>query len=78
VKRGMSRFFQYRKSRTRMRMVPYTNLNTLDSMPAINRKCVSLLLKIVVLLWLAVPLCLHADSIVGTVADPSGALIAAN
>jgi hypothetical protein len=45
-------------------------------MPAINRKPVSLLSKIALLLfWLAGPLCLHADSISGTIADPSGALI---
>jgi hypothetical protein len=45
-------------------------------MPAMNRKPVSLLPKIVLLLfWLAGPLCLHADSISGTIADPSGALI---
>jgi hypothetical protein len=42
----------------------------------IHRKPVSLLPKIVLLLfWLASPLCLHADTISGTVADPSGALI---
>lgn len=47
-----------------------------NPMVAINRKPVSLLLKIVlILLWLASPLCLHADSISGTIADPSGALI---
>ena len=45
-------------------------------MTAINRKPVSLLSKIVLILfWLAAPLCLHADSISGTIADPSGALI---
>jgi hypothetical protein len=45
-------------------------------MPAINRKPVPLLSKIALLLfWLAGPLCLHADSISGTIADPSGALI---
>jgi hypothetical protein len=38
-----------------------------------NRKPVSLLSKIALLLfWLACPLCLHADSISGTIADPSG------
>src|ERR1700678_538782 len=45
-------------------------------MHAIYRKPVSFSLKIALLLfWLAVPLCLHADSISGTIADPSGALI---
>ena len=45
-------------------------------MPAVNRKPVSLLSKIaLLLLWLAGPSCLHADSISGTIADPSGALI---
>ena len=46
-------------------------------MLAINRKPLSLLSNILLLLlWLASPLCLHADSIFGTIADPSGALIA--
>jgi len=45
-------------------------------MPTISRKPVSLLSKIVLfMLLLATPLCLHADSIFGTIADPSGALI---
>ena len=45
-------------------------------MIAIRWKPISLLPKIVLLLiWLAGPLFLHADSISGTVADPSGALI---
>jgi len=47
-----------------------------NSMLAINRKPVSLLPKIVLLLlWLAGSIYLYADSISGTIADPSGALI---
>jgi hypothetical protein len=45
-------------------------------MSALHRKSVSFLPKIVLLLfWLAGGFCLHAETISGTVADPSGALI---
>jgi hypothetical protein len=44
-------------------------------MTAIKLKHLSLLPIIVLLFWLGSPLCLHADSITGTIADPSGALI---
>ena len=57
-------------------MLSYAFLDAAIYMIAMTRKPASLLLKISFLLyWLTSPLCLHADSIVGTVADPSGAFI---
>lgn len=59
-----------------MKWYAYTSLNETNSMIAVPRRPLSLLPKLVLLLfWLAGPFCLHADTISGTVADPSGALI---
>lgn len=57
-------------------MLSFFSPESANSMLAINRKPVSLLPKIVLLLlWLAGSIYLYADSISGTIADPSGALI---
>jgi hypothetical protein len=68
--------FRHGKSRREMRMLSFISPESTTFMLAINPNPLSLLPKIVLLLfWLAGPLCLHADSISGTIADPSGALI---
>ena len=59
-----------------MRVLSYASPETRIYVNSIPQKPVSLVLKIGLLLFLlATPPCLHADSIFGTIADPSGALI---
>jgi len=73
---GEESFFLHRRSCSGMRMLSFVSPKAANSMIAIHRKPISLLLKIVLLLlWLAGPSCMYADSISGAIADPSGALI---
>lgn len=58
-------------------MLSYAFRETTNPMAATHRKRSSCLPKLVLLLfWLASPLSVHADTVSGTVVDPSGAVIA--
>src|SRR5215467_7633085 len=57
-------------------MSSYIFGKTMSPMVAAHRKRSFLLVKVFILLfWLAGPVCLHADTVSGTVKDPSGAVI---